>query len=127
MPRDVTPEDDRRTLPKQRAEGVGTGASRSPVTLDQWDIGQQVRRLDREHDAGSGGTIQIGGMHTLEVLDPMGYRHRSRRVMRSRARRTAASPIACTVEAMPAATAISIAVRTSDSAVIGIPRSRDPS
>ena len=47
--------------------------------------------------------------------------------MRSSARRTAASPIACTVDAIPAAAAARMARAASSSDVIGMPRSRLPS
>ena len=47
--------------------------------------------------------IEVERVDALEVLDAVRNRHARQPLMRSSARRTAASPIACTVTAIPCA------------------------
>ena len=44
------------------------------MRVHQRNIGKQVGRLHGRHDSSPGSPVQIGGVHQLEVLDPVGNR-----------------------------------------------------
>ena len=106
---------------RHRRRGPGRPSDGPPAGCRSGDAPVAWRRRSPARAA----RADIGGVDALEVLDPMRQPRRAgARSSRSSARRTAASPIACAVTAMPLPAAVRMASRASASVVIGMPRSR---